>query len=886
MEKFHETLKFKLTAIVLGCLTIGGMLISYVASGNAEEELHKEAAADFKSFSQLLDQKVQSKINEMASQLDGILVNRDVITFFNDGERDSLKTLLLPLFKNSLEARSNIAQFQFHLPPATSFLRLHKTEKFGDDLSGFRQTVVKSNASRSAVAGVEVGRGGVGIRLVVPVFHNQNHIGSVELGGSLEGVVADIAKSMEMDFAIAIRQDVFENARRFTDKEKDFVKGDLVYYNYSSVGVMNLFNGESIADQFAMLENDDKSYGWISKPLIDYSGEQIGYVSVFIDLSDKLSAISTARTRSYLVLFLLVLVIAGVTYFFMQRFLFSRLRDSVQLAKDLENGVFSAEEIENGQDELAELEKSLLHMGIKITMQMNNVRSILNTILKVQTAPTLDSAIQLILEGLQHMLQAQYVALSTFTKSGGIDRFFTLGMSEAAQRSIGGYPKGEGLLKHVYQSRQILRIEDIDKHAASAGFPANHPAMKSLIAGPVMHDEQLFGTVYLTNKTDGQAFTAEDEEVLKFFLPLLSITLKEKKVNAEILETKKYMEAESVQILQAIRRLAKGDLSVNVAVNNRGDDLSRIESGLSEMVASLRTLVGDIYKLAENATSQIEQISSSTEELSAGAKNQSASSQGVASAMEEMNLTVYENSQNAQRTAGLAKQNGDVMVEVNRIVRETIEKIQSVAVIIEKSAGMVEELGESSNKIGGIISVIDEIADQTNLLALNAAIEAARAGDQGRGFAVVADEVRRLAERTSHATGEISEMIGKTQKAAGQVVQIIRNGNDEMQQGLKLSQQASDALQSSVEGANDVQVKMAQIATSSDQQSAALTDISRNVESISNITSESATALSDISQTISDLSRVINQLHSSVQQFKLSKSDLMINSFAENERFN
>ena len=117
MEKFHETLKFKLTAIVLGCLTIGGMLISYVASGNAEEELHKEAAADFKSFSQLLDQKVQSKINEMASQLDGILVNRDVITFFNDGERDSLKTLLLPLFKNSLEARSNIAQFQFHLPP-------------------------------------------------------------------------------------------------------------------------------------------------------------------------------------------------------------------------------------------------------------------------------------------------------------------------------------------------------------------------------------------------------------------------------------------------------------------------------------------------------------------------------------------------------------------------------------------------------------------------------------------------------------------------------------------------------------------------------------------------------------------------------------------------
>ena len=154
-----------------------------------------------------------------------------------------------------------------------------------------------------------------------------------------------------------------------------------------------------------------------------------------------------------------------------------------------------------------------------------------------------------------------------------------------------------------------------------------------------------------------------------------------------------------------------------------------------------------------------------------------------------------------------------------------------ISEVVKQSAETVQALGKSSDQIGEIVQVIDDIADQTNLLALNAAIEAARAGEQGRGFAVVADEVRKLAERTTKATKEIATMIKQIQKDTNDAVESMQQGTAEVEVGKKLAEKAGSSLQEIIHGAEQVVDIVTQVAAASEEQSSAAEQISKNIES-------------------------------------------------------
>jgi methyl-accepting chemotaxis protein len=188
---------------------------------------------------------------------------------------------------------------------------------------------------------------------------------------------------------------------------------------------------------------------------------------------------------------------------------------------------------------------------------------------------------------------------------------------------------------------------------------------------------------------------------------------------------------------------------------------------------------------------------------------------------------------------------------------------------VKDAAKTVEDLGSRSDQIGAIIGTIEDIADQTNLLALNAAIEAARAGEQGRGFAVVADEVRALAERTTRATREISEMIKAIQKETKGAVAAMEEGVTEVVKGTEHSVKSGQALEQILERVNDVTMQINQIAIAAEQQTTTTGEITSNIQKITNVVQQTARGITETVSAAATLSLQAEELQRLVRQFKL-----------------
>ena len=318
-----------------------------------------------------------------------------------------------------------------------------------------------------------------------------------------------------------------------------------------------------------------------------------------------------------------------------------------------------------------------------------------------------------------------------------------------------------------------------------------------------------------------------------------------------------------------LSKFVNGDLTTRLTGNYKGEH-RQLNNYINKLGESLSQLIGKIAEAVQATASAANQISSSTEQMAAGAQEQSSQAQEVASAVEEMTKTIFDTTKNTSQAAEASKNTGKIAKDGGYVVKETIEGMNSIAEVVRTSASTVQALGKSSDQIGEIIQVIDDIADQTNLLALNAAIEAARAGEQGRGFAVVADEVRKLAERTTKATKEIATMIKQIQKDTSDAVESMQKGTDEVEKGKQLAQKAGDSLKQIISGTEKVADIVSQVAAASEEQSATSEQISKNIESISNVTQESASGIQQIANAAEDLNRLTNNLQEMVSQFKVS----------------
>ena len=212
-----------------------------------------------------------------------------------------------------------------------------------------------------------------------------------------------------------------------------------------------------------------------------------------------------------------------------------------------------------------------------------------------------------------------------------------------------------------------------------------------------------------------------------------------------------------LQLLDDISDLADGDLTVEATVTE--DFTGTIADSINFAIAELRSLVQNVASSSEKVASSTAATRSVSLQLADSAEHQAQEIAGVSAAINEMAITIDQVSSNSAESSAVAERSVSIAKNGAQVVRNTIEGMDTIREQIQDTSKRIKRLGESSQEIGDIVSLINEIADQTNILALNAAIQAAMAGEAGRGFAVVADEVQRLAERSATATKQIAGLV-------------------------------------------------------------------------------------------------------------------------------
>ncbi len=282
-----------------------------------------------------------------------------------------------------------------------------------------------------------------------------------------------------------------------------------------------------------------------------------------------------------------------------------------------------------------------------------------------------------------------------------------------------------------------------------------------------------------------------------------------------------------------------------------------------------------LSEVAEEVTDVANQVASASEELSAvmkemaeGAERQSQQSSQIAAAVEEMSATIMEMANNARDASQVADDTKKKAAEGSEVVHQSIESINKTAEVSARVANSIKELSERSREIGKVIDVISEIASQTNLLALNATIEAASAGEAGKGFAVVASEVKELAKQTAESTGNVQKAIENIHQGVEQAVKSMDEASAEVGKATTFANEAGAALMEILDRIDKAVEAIAQIATATEQLSAAANNVSENVMAITQVSSEAATHAQESANASMRLAELAERLLSTVKKFE------------------
>ena len=322
-----------------------------------------------------------------------------------------------------------------------------------------------------------------------------------------------------------------------------------------------------------------------------------------------------------------------------------------------------------------------------------------------------------------------------------------------------------------------------------------------------------------------------------------------------------------LRLLDEIADLADGDLRSYATVSE--DFTGAIADSINFAIDQLRDLVSQINDASQEVAQYTQNTQSITNQLAEASEHQAQEIAGASSAINEIAQSIDDVSANASESAEVAQRSVQIASNGAEVVNRSIEGMDTIREQIQETSKRIKRLGESSQEIGNIVSLINDIADQTNILALNAAIQASMAGEAGRGFAVVADEVQRLAERSASATKQIETLVKTIQTDTNEAVISMEQTTSEVVRGANLAQDAGVALDEIQLVSGNLATLIGSISESAKLQSASAGHIANTMNVVQEITSQTTTATFDTARSVSELANMAESLRQSVSDFKL-----------------
>ncbi len=327
-------------------------------------------------------------------------------------------------------------------------------------------------------------------------------------------------------------------------------------------------------------------------------------------------------------------------------------------------------------------------------------------------------------------------------------------------------------------------------------------------------------------------------------------------------------------IVKVLNQIGSGDLTarVNCTAGSAGtrNELHVVAASIDATARNILTLITELRTDAREVEQTASTLSKTAGVLATTATTQNDAASSMAAGIEEMAVSINHLSDNAQNADNATRKTRQLATLGRNAAQDVMAQMTQIANAVSDAAARIEQLGDASQRISTVVSVIKDVADQTNLLALNAAIEAARAGEQGRGFAVVADEVRKLAERTSISTQEIASVVGSIQSGAAEAVRGMQSARNQVSDGVAKVEASGKAMADIEAGAAEVASIAAEMSDALREQASASNSIGKEVERISLLSDENDASAHNASQAADTLEQLSTKMSAAVGKFRIA----------------